>query len=575
MNIQLKTENETPKLAKAQTSLSTVQCILKKGSSTVHDQTYSKSGSSFSITIDELEPASDYSLLIYGMDSSGDILGRASQSNISVSAGNTANVSIIWVKFQPLLSSPSNGSTITDNTPYFDWSDVNDASVYELEVDNSSSFSNPEIDQSNLTSSDYTATSALSDDTYYWRLRVKDSQGNWGGWSSTWSFTIDTQGPSAPTLSSPTNGSTITDNTPYFDWSDVNDASVYDLEVDNSSSFSNPEIDQSSLTSSDYTATSALSDDTYYWRLRVKDSQGNWGGWSETGSFTVHTQSLAAPTLTSPTNGSGVTNNVPSFDWIYVSGTSVYELQVDDSDDFSSPEIDKSDITSSSFIASISLTDGTWYWRVRCQDSGGFWGDWSSAWSFIVITLETGTVTDIDGNSYQTVKIGDQWWMAENLRVTHFRNGEDISSYCAYNNEEYIAEIYGYLYYWNAVTDDRKIAPTGWKVPSDEDWEILIETLGGEGVAANKLKESGDDHWSSSTLDVTNESGFTALPGGYRCYNYGEAFTGLNSIATFWSNTPVDNEAWYFIIGNASLKQTAPKHESRDDCGFSVRCIKE
>ena len=478
MNIQLKTENETPKLAKAQTSLSTVQCILKKGSSTVHDQTYSKSGSSFSITIDELEPASDYSLLIYGMDSSGDILGRASQSNISVSAGNTANVSIIWVKFQPLLSSPSNGSTITDNTPYFDWSDVNDASVYELEVDNSSSFSNPEIDQS-------------------------------------------------------------------------------------------------SLTSSDYTATSALSDDTYYWRLRVKDSQGNWGGWSETGSFTVHTQSLAAPTLTSPTNGSGVTNNVPSFDWIYVSGTSVYELQVDDSDDFSSPEIDKSDITSSSFIASISLTDGTWYWRVRCQDSGGFWGDWSSAWSFIVITLETGTVTDIDGNSYQTVKIGDQWWMAENLRVTHFRNGEDISSYCAYNNEEYIAEIYGYLYYWNAVTDDRKIAPTGWKVPSDEDWEILIETLGGEGVAANKLKESGDDHWSSSTLDVTNESGFTALPGGYRCYNYGEAFTGLNSIATFWSNTPVDNEAWYFIIGNASLKQTAPKHESRDDCGFSVRCIKE
>lgn len=98
--------------------------------------------------------------------------------------------------------------------------------------------------------------------------------------------------------------------------------------------------------------------------------------------------------------------------------------------------------------------------------------------------LETGKVTDIDGNTYKTVKIGNQWWIAENLKVTHYRNGDAIpevtdneqwknlnsGAYCAYDNNESNAAVYGYLYNWYAMNDSRNIAPEGWYVPSDEEW---------------------------------------------------------------------------------------------------------
>ena len=102
--------------------------------------------------------------------------------------------------------------------------------------------------------------------------------------------------------------------------------------------------------------------------------------------------------------------------------------------------------------------------------------------------LETDTVTDINGNLYETVKIGNQWWMTQNLKVTKYRNGETISqastannwksanaAYCVYNNS---AAAPGLLYNWYAVNDPRNIAPEGWHVPTDEDWAVLEQTLG-------------------------------------------------------------------------------------------------
>ena len=188
--IQLVTETSDTKLAKAQESLSTVRCILKKGSNTIHDQEYTKSGSSFQIDIKDLDPANNYSVLLYGKNSSADIIGRGYRSGISVTAGNVTDVSMSWNNIIPVLSSPADGSTITDNTPTFEWSDVNGDVTYELEVDNSSSFGSPEIHQTNLTSSNYPAKASLSNGKYYWRVRCKDSQGKWGGWSEVWSFTI-------------------------------------------------------------------------------------------------------------------------------------------------------------------------------------------------------------------------------------------------------------------------------------------------------------------------------------------------------------------------------------------------
>ena len=152
---------------------------------------------------------------------------------------------------------------------------------------------------------------------------------------------------------------------------------------------------------------------------------------------------------------------------------------------------------------------------------------------------ETGTVTDIDGNTYQTVKIGDQWWMAENLKVTCYRNGDAIpnitdgttwaslstGAYCEYNNDINNVATYGRLYNWYAVTDSRNIAPAGWHVPSDAEWKQLEMYLGMSQSEADatgwrgtdeggKLKEVGTMHWNSPNTGATNESGFTALPGG-------------------------------------------------------------
>ena len=549
------------------TVLSSVQCIVNKGSSKIYDEIITKQNGRFDVEITDLEPADNYSVLLYGKNSSSEVISRAYHSGITVKAGSETQVNMSWAGFQPLLFSPSNDTTITDNTPCFDWSDVSGASNYELQVDSKNNFSSPDIDKDNLTLSNYTVTNSLSDSTWYWRVRVKDSEGNWGNWSETWSFTIDTHGPSAPTLNLPANSSTITDNTPYFAWSSISGVSCYELEVDNISSFSNPEIHEISLTDSSYTASTLLVDGTYYWRVRAKDSNGTWGNWSSIWSFTINTQGPSAPTLNLPVNGSTISDNTPYFDWSDVSGASNYELQVDNMSNFSSPNIDQKNLTSSSYTAVSSLSDSTWYWRVRAKDSNGTWGNWSSTWNFTIRSIETGTMTDQDGNVYKTVKIGSQWWMAENLKVTHYRNGDAIpnvtgdsdwavlttGAYCAYNNNESNAEIYGYLYNWHAVDDSRSIAPEGWHVPTDEEWKELEKYLGMSQTDADdsgwrgtyegsKLKETSG--WYAGG-NGNNESGFSALAGGCRYRDDGH-FSNINNSAYFWASNEFSNTyAWY------------------------------
>ncbi len=187
-------------------------------------------------------------------------------------------------------------------------------------------------------------------------------------------------------------------------------------------------------------------------------------------------------------------------------------------------------------------------------------------------SLEIGTMTDNDGNVYRTVKIGNQWWMAENLRVTHYRNGDLIpnatdaaewdvlsGAFCYYDNDKKNAAIYGALYNWYAVDDERNIAPEGWHVPSDEEWKEMEMFLG---MSMNdveiddsqyrgtdeggKLKEMGtvesrNGLWQNPNTGATNESGFSARPGGYRYPNTGIDFSSLGSYAAFWTATQSGN----------------------------------
>jgi uncharacterized protein (TIGR02145 family) len=148
------------------------------------------------------------------------------------------------------------------------------------------------------------------------------------------------------------------------------------------------------------------------------------------------------------------------------------------------------------------------------------------------------TITDYDGNVYNTVTIGTQVWIKENLKVTHYGNGEEIpnvsnqgvwdtlttGAYCNYNNEISNVNTYGQLYNWHAIVDSRNIAPIGWHVPTYDDFILLFDYLGGTNLAGNKLREAGNIHWTAynggdHNKYATNSSGFTALPGHSRQVN--------------------------------------------------------
>ncbi len=250
------------------------------------------------------------------------------------------------------------------------------------------------------------------------------------------------------------------------------------------------------------------------------------------------------------------------------------------------------------FTSSITgLTENTAYY-VRAYATNSSGTGYGSAIPFTT-SASSGTVTDIDGNVYQTITIGDQVWMMENLKVTHYRNGDPIpnvtdggtweglttGAYCNYNNNEGNVATYGRLYNWYAVDDSRNIAPEGWHVPTDEEWKQLEMYLGMSQAEADadaldwrgtdeggKLKETGTTHWNSPNEGATNESGFTALPGGFR--HHSGNFGNMGYYAYFWSSTETSSSyAWYRNLGYSGSQVYRSNYYKQD--GFSVRCVRD
>jgi len=197
------------------------------------------------------------------------------------------------------------------------------------------------------------------------------------------------------------------------------------------------------------------------------------------------------------------------------------------------------------------------------------------------------TLTDVDGNVYHTVKIGKQVWMVENLKVTRYRNGDPIQNvtddtkwtnlttgaYCNYNNDISKSNTYGRLYNWYAVTDSRKITPKGWHIPTEAEWDVLIKHLGGESAAGGRMKEAGFFHWVNPNTAATNETGLTALPGGFRDYENG-TFSNISDYGYWWSSTEFSScLAWYRYLyyGSGSVE----RYGNDKGVGFSVRCVRD
>lgn len=187
--------------------------------------------------------------------------------------------------------------------------------------------------------------------------------------------------------------------------------------------------------------------------------------------------------------------------------------------------------------------------------------------------------------NYDTVRIGNQTWMKKNLDVAAYRNGDLIpqvtdpkkwatlktGAWCYYQNDSLNGRIYGKLYNWYAVNDPRGLAPAGWHIPGDKDWEELFSNLGGFEIAGGKMKETGNMHWLTPNTGATNSSGFQGLPGGFRYIN--GTFFDLGASVSWWNKIEASaTDAWAYGLSNetggigtdGSYKQN----------GLSVRCIR-
>jgi len=203
------------------------------------------------------------------------------------------------------------------------------------------------------------------------------------------------------------------------------------------------------------------------------------------------------------------------------------------------------------------------------------------------IYVQGSGVTDVDGNTYQTIILANGYeWMQQNLRTTKYANGSPIqnvqSAYDwematsgawvhSFNNNQY-EHPYGKLYNGHAVIDNRGICPTGWHVATYNDWQALISLLGGEDVAGGKLKSIGTQHWESPNTGATNASGFTALPGGNR-NQYGDFFDMMSMHGFWWTSTMVMYNPLYAMSINA-FSQGITEHLFDKNMGLSVRCVK-
>ena len=276
---------------------------------------------------------------------------------------------------------------------------------------------------------------------------------------------------------------------------------------------------------------------------------------------------------------------------------SVVTFQYDTSKTYTQVASPVPDTTSRSSLISFTCTvtglraNTTYHYRANAISQGG-----TSNGSDVAFTTSDSTgitinfnpeitydsIYDYEGNVYRTVQIGSQTWTAENLRSTRLNDGTDIAftpesaawgkldvpGYCWYNSD---SVGYGALYNWYAVGTG-KLCPAGWHVPSDEEWTTITDYLGGQEDAGGKMKEAGTSHWLKPNTGATNESGFTAIPTGYRSYAGG--FNSIGSYSFWWTSTEWSSTgAWYRDLYYSYT--TIDRSNSHKNSGANVRCVKD
>jgi uncharacterized protein (TIGR02145 family) len=229
--------------------------------------------------------------------------------------------------------------------------------------------------------------------------------------------------------------------------------------------------------------------------------------------------------------------------------------------------------------------------------------------------FEMDSITDIDGNVYKTIKVGTKWWMAENLKVSRYRNGDsvvfigarkgfgntfdafrwasiiDTGAYCVLLGNDtlepnYRGKKYGYLYNGYTILDPRNIAPEGWHVPSDEEWKELELYLGMDPVQTDKISWRGSDQGNKLKLQSgwyvpankfevwgSNESGFSALGGACKMPDGSDSYPGVTYSGFWWTNSETAGKIWYRYLDYN--KPEVFRLNGSKTYGFSIRCVRD
>ena len=310
-------------------------------------------------------------------------------------AGNWGAWSTGWhVDFRPpipaapLLTSPGSAALLNDNTPLMEWTTPANAAGFEILIDTDSGFAAPMVRDEVISESHYTAPeeNVLPDGKLYWKVRAKNTQGEWGSWSVARNFTVDTQAPAAPVLSSPENYDSNA-GTPAYKWLAALTAKKYRLEIDTGSSFDSENKYVYVGTALTHTPPLQPAGAVYSWRVQACDAANNCSAWSEVREVLINPGVPPAPVLTAPLNNTASNDPNIAFDWETVVYGAKYELAIDTDAKFAAPVYRTvTDLTETGYTPDTGLANNKYYWRVRAQNGDGVWGAWSA---YRVLTVDT------------------------------------------------------------------------------------------------------------------------------------------------------------------------------------------
>ena len=407
------------------------------------------------------------------------------------------------------------------------------------------------------------------------------------------------QPPMFPVLSDPANNSINIEIPASFHWTIPTLAETYDFQISKSPSFNSNAFEVNRKTANGIQVNTLEKGTKYYWHVRACNNYGC-SLWTETWNFTTIAENKppTIPSAPNPADGATGEGTAVTLSWSCsdpdVGDQITYDVFFGTTENLTTQIASK--LTSPS-ISRSGLSQGvTYFWGVVAVDNHGEM-TLGPTWRFTVGTAPVTTVSDFDGNIYNTITIGTQVWMKENLKTTHYFDGSnlidgtgrgDISG--DFNTKYYFsqmdnpnnADIYGYLYTWAAAMNGmpssntnpsniQGVCPTGWHLPSEMEWQQLIDYLGGIQVAGGKIKETGTVHWLSPNTGATNESDFTALPGSYRSAT--SYYPALGGVTHFWSSTENSSDR-SFSTGLSYSSSEEIGGYTLKDTGISIRCVK-